>query len=75
MSELKLKATKQIKQALSRRHTAVITAAAELLVSWACELKSHFPKNSNEQLSEAKDEIWLQWGDLVGTIQSFDSAT
>ena len=68
------KATKRIKQALSRGDTAVVMAEAELLVSWAREMESHFPKNSNEQPSEAKDEIWLQWGDFISAIQSFDNA-
>lgn len=68
------KATKRIKQALSRGDTAVITAEAEFLVSWAREMESYFPKNSNQSPSEAKDEIWLQWDDFVGAIQSFDNA-
>ena len=68
------KATKRIKQALSRGDTAVITAEAEFLASWASEMESYFPKNSNQSPSEAKDEIWLQWGDFVGAIQSFDDA-
>ncbi|MGB1498378.1 cytochrome c, partial [Alloalcanivorax venustensis] len=29
---------------------------------------------SNQPPSEAKDEIWLQWDDFVGAIQSFDRA-
>ena len=66
------KATKRIKQALSRGDTAVITAEAEFLVSWAREMESYFPKNSNQFPSEAKDEIWLQWDDFVGAIHSFD---
>ena len=68
------KATKRIKQALSRGDTAVITAEAEFLVSWASEMESYFPKNSNPPPSEAKDEIWLQWDDFVGAIHSFDRA-
>ena len=68
------KATKRIKQALSRGDTAVITAEAEFLVSWAREMESYFPKNSNQSPSEAKDEIWLQWNEFVGAIQSFDNA-
>ena len=68
------KATKRIKQALSRGDTAVITAEAEFLVSWAREMESYFPKNSNPSPSEAKDEIWLQGDDFVGAIQSFDNA-
>ena len=68
------KATKRIKQALFRGDTAVITAEAEFLVSWAREMESYFPKNSNPPPSEAKDEIWLQWDDFVGAIQSYDKA-
>ena len=68
------KATKRIKQALSRGDTAVVTAEAEFLVSWASEMDSYFPENSNQSPSEAKDEIWLQWDDFVGAIQSFDNA-
>ena len=68
------KATKRIKQALSRGDTAVVTAEAELLVSWASEIDSYFPENSNQSPSEAKDEIWLKWDDFVGAIQSFDKA-
>ena len=66
------KATKRIKQALFRGDTAVITAEAEFLVSWAREMESYFPKNSNPPPSEAKDEIWLHWDDFVGAIHSFD---
>lgn len=68
------KATKRIKQALSRGDTAVVTAEAEFLVSWASEMDSYFPENSNQSPSEAKDEIWLQWDDFLDAIQSFDSA-
>jgi cytochrome c556 len=68
------KATKRIKQALSRGDTAVVTAEAEFLVSWAREMESYFPENSNQSPSEAKDEIWLQWDDFVGAIRSFDDA-
>ena len=68
------KATKRIKQALSRGDTAVVMAEAEFLVSWASEMDSYFPENSNQSPSEAKDEIWLQWDDFVGAIQSFDQA-
>ena len=67
-------ATKRIKQAFSRGDTAVVTAEAELLVSWAREMESYFPENSNQSPSDAKDEIWLQWGDFIGAIQSFDNA-
>ena len=67
------KATKRIKQAFSRGDTAVVTAEAELLVSWAREMESYFPENSNQSPSEAKDEIWLLWDDFVGAIQSFDN--
>ena len=69
------KVTKRIKQALSRGDTAVITAEAEFLVSWAREMESYFPKNSNQSPSEAKDDIWLQWDDFVGAIQSFENAS
>jgi cytochrome c556 len=69
------KATKRIKQALSRGDTAVVTAEAEFLVSWAREMESYFPENSNQSPSEAKDEIWLQWDDFVGAIQSFENAS
>ena len=69
------KATKRIKQALSRGDTVVITAEAKFLVSWAREMESYFPKNSNQPPSEAKDEIWLKWDDFVGAIQSFESAS
>jgi cytochrome c556 len=68
------KATKRIKQALSRGDTAAVTAEAEFLVSWAREMESYFPENSNRSPSEAKDEIWLQWDDFVGAIRSFDDA-
>ena len=68
------KATKRIKQALSRGDTAVVMAEAKFLLSWAREMESYFPENSNQPPSEAKDEIWLQWDDFVGAIQSFDNA-
>ena len=68
------KATKRIKQAFSRGDTAVVMAEATFLVSWAREMESYFPENSNQPPSEAKDEIWLQWDDFVGAIQSFDKA-
>ena len=68
------KATKRIKQALSRGDTAVVMAEAEFLVSWASEMDSYFPENSNPSPSEAKDEIWLQWDSFLGAIQSFDNA-
>ena len=68
------KATKRIKQALSRSDTAVVMAEAEFLVSWASEMDSYFPENSNQSPSEAKDEIWLQWDSFLGAIQSFDNA-
>ena len=68
------KATKRIKQALSRGDTAVVMAEAEFLLSWAREIENYFPKNSNQPRSEAKDGIWLQWDDFVGAIQSFDNA-
>ena len=69
------KATKRIKQALSRGETAVVTAEDEFLVSWAREMKSYFPENSNQTPSEARDEIWLQWDDFIGAIQSFNNAS
>ena len=69
------KATKRIKQALSRGDTAVVMAEAEFLVSWASEMDSYFPENSNQSPSEAKDEIWLQWDDFIGAIQSFENAS
>ena len=69
------KATKRIKQALSRGDTAVVMAEAEFLVSWASEMDSYFPENSNQSPSEAKDEIWLQWDDFVDAIQSFENAS
>ena len=68
------KATKRIKQALSRGDTAVIIAEAEFLVSWAREMEGFFPENSNQPPSEAKDDIWRQWDKFVGAIQSFDNA-
>ena len=68
------KATKRIKQALSRGDSAVVTTEAELLVSWAREMESFFPANSNQPPSEAKNEIWLQWDSFLGAIQSFDNA-
>ena len=68
------KATKRIKQALSRGDIAVVMAEAEFLVSWASEMDSYFPENTNQSPSEAKDEIWLQWDDFVGAIQSYDKA-
>ena len=45
------KATKRIEQALSRGDTAVVMAEAGLLVSWAREMESHFPENSNQSAS------------------------
>ena len=69
------KATKRIKQAFSRGDTAVVTAEAELLVSWAREMESYFPENSNQTPSEASDEIWLKWDGFVGAIQSFENAS
>ena len=69
------KATKRIKQALSRGDTAVVMAEAEFLVSWASEMDSYFPENSNQSPSEAKDEIWLQWDDFVDAIQSFENTS
>ena len=69
------KATKRIKQALSRGDTAVVTAEAELLVSWAREMENYFPENGNQAPSEARDEIWLKWDDFVGAIQSFENAS
>ena len=69
------KATKRIKQALSRGDIAMVMAEAEFLVSWASEMDSYFPENSNQSPSEAKDEIWLQWDDFVGAIQSFENAS
>ena len=68
------KATKRIKQALSRGDTAVVNTEAEFLVSWAHEMERYFPKHSNQPPSEARDEIWLQWDDFLGAIQSFDNA-
>lgn len=68
------KVTKRIKQALSRGDTAVVIAEDEFLVSWAREMEGFFPENSNQPPSEAKDDIWLQWGKFVGAIQSFDNA-
>ena len=52
----------------------MVTAEAEFLVSWAREMESYFPENSNQSPSEAKDKIWLQWDDFVGAIQSYDKA-
>ena len=69
------KATKRIQQALSRGDTAMVMAEAEFLVSLASEMDSYFPENSNQSPSEAKDEIWLQWDDFVGAIQSFENAS
>ena len=69
------KATKRIKQALSWGDTAVVMAEAEFLVSWASEMDSYFPENSNQSPSEAKDEIWLQWDDFVDAIQSLENAS
>ena len=69
------KATKRIKQALSRGDTAVVTAEAELLVSWAREMDNYFPENSNQTPSEATDEIGLKWDGFVGAIQSFENAS
>ena len=68
------KATKRIKQAFSRGDTAMVVAEATFLLSWAREMESFFPENSNQPPSEAKDEIWLQWDDFVGAIHSFDRA-
>ena len=69
------KATKRIKQALSRGDIAMVMAEAEFLVSWASEMDSYFPENSNQSPSEAKDEIWLQWDDFVDAIQSCENAS
>ncbi len=69
------KATKRIKQALSQGDTEVVTTEAKFLVSWAREMENYFPENSNQSPSEAKDEIWLQWDDFVGAIQSFENAS
>ena len=52
----------------------MVTAEAKLLVSWARDMESYFPENSNQSPSEAKDEIWLTWDDFVGAIQSFYNA-
>lgn len=68
------KATKRIKQAFSRGDTAVVIAETKFLLSWASEMQSYFPENSNQPPSEAKVEIWLQWDDFVGAIQSYDKA-
>ena len=68
------RATKRIKQAFSRGDTAVVIAEAKFLLSWAREMQSYFPENSNQPPSEAKVEIWLQWDDFVGAIQSYDKA-
>ena len=68
------KATKRIKQAFSRGDTAVVIAEAKFLLSWAREMQSYFPENSNQPPSEAKVEIWLQWDNFVGAIQSYDKA-
>ena len=51
------KATKRIKQAFSRGDTAVVIAEAKFLLSWAREIQSYFPENSNQPPSEAKVEI------------------
>ena len=67
------KATKRIKQALSRGDTTVVKTEAEFLVSWAHEMERYFPKHTNQPPSEARDEIWLQWDDFLGAIQSFDN--
>ena len=69
------KATKRIKQALSKGETTVVAAEAEFLVSWAREMESYFPENSNQTPSEATDEIWLKWDDFAGAIQSFEHAS
>ena len=53
----------------------MVTAEAELLVSWAREMENYFPENSNQTPSEARDEIWLQWDDFFGAIQSFKNAS
>lgn len=37
-------------------------------------MESYFPENNNRSPSAAKDEIWHQWDDFVGAIQSFDNA-
>ena len=49
------KATKRIKQAVSRGDSAVVTTEAELLVSWARQMESYFLKNSNQPPPEAKN--------------------
>ena len=69
------KATKRIKQALSRGDTAMVVAEATFLLSWAREMESFFPENSNHPPSEAKDDIWLHWSDFLGAIQSFENAS
>ena len=68
------RATKTIKQAISRGDTAKILTEAKSLVSWSREMEAYFPKNANQAPSEARDEIWLMWDDFLSTIQSFDNA-
>ena len=52
------RATKTIKQAISRGDTAKILTEAKSLVSWSREMEAYFPKNTNQAPSEARDEIW-----------------
>ena len=53
-------------EASEKGDTAVVIAEAKFLLSWAREMQSYFPENSNQPPSEAKVEIWLQWDDFVG---------
>ena len=68
------RATKTIKQAISRGDTAKILTEAKSLVSWSREMEAYFPKNANQAPSEARAEIWLMWDDFLSAIQSFDDA-
>ena len=68
------KATKKIKQAVSRGDTLVVVTEAGNLASWASEMAAYFPKNSNQSPSEAKEDVWLRWDDFLVAIQSFEDS-
>ena len=68
------KATKTIKQAISRGDAKRVRTEANNLLSWSREMETYFPLKTNQAPSEARDEIWLMWDDFLVAIQSFDDA-
>ena len=68
------RATKTIKQAISRSDAERVMTEAQSLLSWSREMETFFPPNTNPTPSEARDEIWLLWDDFLVAIQSFDDA-